>query len=79
MASKEQIQTALNDLWTRYGNTLSMLSDCIDKIQEKDLEIAGLKQMIEAGEDIDIVLESPAELVELEKAVLSRTQQHEEK
>ena len=35
MANKEQIQKALDELWTRYGNTLSMLTDAIDKIDEK--------------------------------------------
>jgi hypothetical protein len=79
MASKEQVQTALNKLWERYGNTLTMLSDCIDKIEEKDLKIAELTRMVEAGEDIDIVLESPPELAELEKAVLNRTQRNDEK
>jgi len=39
MASKEQIQKALDELWTKYGNTLSMLSDALDKIDTSNLKL----------------------------------------
>ena len=46
MANKEQIQKALDELWTRYGNTLSMLTDAIDKIDEKDQRISELEKLV---------------------------------
>jgi hypothetical protein len=72
MASKEQIQKALDELWTRYGNTLSMLNDSIDKIDSKDKEIAKLKQQLADGKDIDIDISTPQEILDLEKSVLNR-------
>lgn len=74
MASKEQIQKALDELWTRYGNTLSMLNDSIDKIDSKDKEIAKLKQQLADGKDIDIDISTPQEILDLEKSVLNRDQ-----
>lgn len=74
MASKEQIQKALDELWTRYGNTLSMLNDSIDKIDSKDTEIAKLKQQLADGKDIDIDISTPQEILDLEKSVLNRDQ-----
>lgn len=38
MASKEQLQEALNQLWERYGNTLAMLDDAITQLEEKPKE-----------------------------------------
>lgn len=72
MASKEQIQKALDELWKRYGNTLSMLNDSIDKIDSKDTEIAKLKQQLADGKDIDIDISTPQEILDLEKSVLNR-------
>lgn len=74
MASKEQIQKALDELWTRYGNTLSMLNDSIDKIDSKDKAIAKLKQQLADGKDIDIDISTPQEILDLEKSVLNRDQ-----
>lgn len=39
MPSKEELQSALDDLWTRYGNTLSMLNDALDKLESKPKEV----------------------------------------
>jgi len=72
MAGKKQIQKALDELWTRYGNTLSMLNDSIDKIDSKDKEIAKLKQQLADGKDIDIDISTPQEILDLEKSVLNR-------
>ena len=61
-------------MWTRYGNTLSMLNDSIDKIDSKDKEIAKLKQQLADGKDIDIDISTPQEILDLEKSVLNRDQ-----
>lgn len=74
MASKAEIQKALDELWTRYGNTLSMLSDSIDKIDAKDKEIAKLKQQVADGKDIDVDISTPQQILDLEKSVLNRDQ-----
>jgi hypothetical protein len=39
MATKEQLEQALSDLWERYGNLLSMLDDSLDKLDEKPKEV----------------------------------------
>lgn len=73
MASKEEIQKALDELYAKYGNTLSLLSDAIDKIDAKDKRIAELEQAVQAGEDIQLDLSTPAAIVQLEQTVLNRT------
>jgi len=72
MASKEEIQKALDELWSKYGNTLSLLSDAIDKIDAKDQRIAELEQAVQAGEDIQLDLSTPAAIAQLEQTVLNR-------
>ena len=74
MANKEQIQKAFDELWTRYGNTLSLLSDAIDKLDAKDQRIAELEKIVEDSGDIDLDLSTPAAIAQLEQAVLNRTQ-----
>lgn len=72
MASKEDIQKALDELWSKYGNTLSLLADAIDKLDEKDKRIADLEKAIVAGEDIDLDLSTPSAIAQLEQTVLNR-------
>lgn len=72
MASKEDIQKALDELWGKYGNTLSLLSDAIDKLDEKNKRIAELEKAVVAGEDIDLDLSTPAAIAQLEQTVLNR-------
>lgn len=72
MASKEDIQKALDELWGKYGNTLSLLSDAIDKLDEKNKRIAELEKAVVAGEDIDLDLSIPAAIAQLEQTVLNR-------
>jgi phage-related protein len=76
MASKEQIQNALNELWEKYGNTLSMLSDALDKIETQQSRINQLESELDVEPDIDLNLSTPAAIEQLEKTVLNR---HEEK
>lgn len=70
MASKEQIQSALDQLWEKYGNALALLNDAVDSLEAKDQRIAELETLVDAGKDIDIDLSTPANIVELEKTVL---------
>ena len=70
MASKEQIQSALDQLWEKYGNALALLNDAVDSIETKDQRIAELEKLVDAGKDIDIDLSTPANIAELEKTVL---------
>ena len=35
MATKKELQTALDSLWERYGNTLSALDDALTKLEKK--------------------------------------------
>jgi len=76
MASKEQIQKALDELWTKYGNTLSMLSDALDKIDTQQSKINKLESDLDVEPDIELDLSTPAAIEQLEKTVLNR---HEEK
>lgn len=76
MASKEEIQAALDELWTKYGNTLSMLSDSLDKIDAQQSKINKLESDLNVEPDIDLDLSTPAAIEQLEKTVLNR---HEEK
>jgi len=78
MASKQEVQQALDQLWAKYGNTLSMLSDAIDKLDAKDKEIERLNQLVADGEDIDITLDIPADILELEKSVLGKSESDEQ-
>lgn len=76
MASKEQIQKALDELWTKYGNTLSMLSDALDKIDTQQSKINKLESDLDVEPDIELNLSTPAAIEQLEKTVLNR---HEER
>lgn len=72
MANKEQIQSALDQLWQKYGNALSMLSDAIDKIDEKDKRIFELEQLVKDSENIDINLTIPEDIAILEKSLFDK-------
>lgn len=72
MASKEQIKTALDELWKRYGNTLAMLSDSLDKIEEKSARISELERLLDAEPEMDLDLSTPTEVSELESRLANR-------
>lgn len=76
MASKEQVQAALDQLWEKYGNTLNMLSDALDKIDAQQSRINQLESELNVEPDIELDLSTPAAIEQLEKIVLNR---HEEK
>jgi len=72
MASKEQIQAALDQLWTKYGNTLSMLSDSLEKMDQQDAKIAELESQLNAEPEFDLDLSVPAEIAALEQKLQNR-------
>lgn len=72
MASKEQIQAALDELWTRYGNTLAMLSDSLDKMDQQDAKIAELESQLSAEPEFDLDLSVPEEIAALEQKLQNR-------
>ena len=72
MANKEQIQQALDELWQKYGNTLSLLSDSVDKIESQEKLIEELQSQLGAEPEIQLDLQVPEKILELEKRVLSK-------
>jgi len=76
MASKEQVQATLDQLWEKYGNTLNMLSDALDKIDAQQSRINQLESELDIEPDIELDLSTPAAIEQLEKTVLNR---HEER
>lgn len=72
MASKEQVQEAFAGLWEKYGNTLSLLSDSLDKIEEQEKRIAKLESDLDIEPEFDIDLSIPETILKLEEAVLNR-------
>lgn len=76
MASKEQVQATLDQLWEKYGNTLNMLADALDKIDIQQSRINQLESELDVEPDIELDLSTPAAIEQLEKTVLNR---HEEK
>lgn len=72
MASKDQIKQALDQLWSKYANTLSMLSDALDKMDQQDAKIAELESQLSAEPEFDLDLSVPTEIAELEKKIASR-------
>jgi len=76
MASKEQVQAALDELWTKYGNTLNLLSDSLEKIESQEKRIKQLESELNVEPDFDLDLSTPQSIAQLEQTVLNR---HEEK
>jgi len=72
MASKEQIQQALGSLHERYGNTLMMLSDAVDKIDDQASRISELESQLSVEPEFDIDLSVPAEISALEEKIKNR-------
>jgi len=72
MANKDQIQQALDQLWEKYGNTLSLLSDSVDKIESQEKRIEELESQLGAEPEIQLDLQVPEKILELEKRVLSK-------
>lgn len=78
MASKEQVQAAFDQLWVKYGNTLSLLSDSLDKMDAQEKRIKELEDALNVEPDFELNLSAPKEIEELEQLVLNRTQHETE-
>lgn len=76
MANKNEVKKALDELWVKYGNSLELLLSTLDKLDEKPTEVE-VEKIVEVEADIDIDLSTPADIAELERQVLARTQQNE--
>lgn len=76
MANKDEVKQVLDQVWTKYGNSLQLLLDTLDKLDEKPTEVE-VEKIVEVEADIDIDLSTPADIAELERQVLTRTQQNE--
>lgn len=84
MANQSEVKQALDELWGRYGKSLELLLDTLDKLDEKPTEVevekiveVEVEKIVEVEADIDIDLSTPARIAELESQVLGRTQTHE--
>lgn len=79
MANSKDLQKALDDLWERYGNTLSMLDDALNQLEKKPKEvIVEVEKVIEKEVPVEVekitekIVEKPVEvekIVEVEKVV----------
>lgn len=76
MANQAEVKKALDELWGRYGKSLELLLDTLDKLDEKPTEVE-VEKIVEVEADIDIDLSTPARIAELESQVLGRTQSNE--
>lgn len=66
MANIHEIKKAYDDLQVRYANTLSMLLDALDELDEKPTEIE-VEKIVEVESTLDVDLTTPPEIMVLEK------------
>ena len=71
MANIHELKEAYDDLQTRYANTLSMLLDALDRLDEKPTEVE-VEKIVEVQAEIDIDLNTPPEISALEEKIKGR-------
>ncbi len=71
MANIQELKTAYDDLQVRYANTLGMLLDALDKLDEKPTEVE-VEKIVEVEATIDVDLTTPANIAELEQKLQGR-------
>lgn len=71
MANIQELKTAYDDLQVRYANTLGMLLDALDKLDEKPTEVE-VEKIVEVEATIDVDLSTPANIAELEQKLQGR-------
>jgi hypothetical protein len=71
MANIHEIKSAYDDLQVRYANTLGMLLDALDKLDEKPTEVE-VEKIVEVEATIDVDLSTPANIAELEQKLQGR-------
>ena len=73
MTNKKDLQIALDDLWKRYGNTLSMLDDALGRLEKKPKEVIKeieVEKVIEKIVEVEVPVEVEKEtVVTVEKEV----------
>ena len=71
MANIHEIKSAYDDLQVRYANTLGMLLDALDKLDEKPTEVE-VEKIVEVEATIDVDLTTPANIAELTQKLQGR-------
>ena len=71
MANIHEIKSAYDDLQVRYANTLGMLLDALDKLDEKPTEVE-VEKIVEVEATMDVDLSTPANIAELEQKLQGR-------
>lgn len=71
MANIHELKEAYDDLQTRYANTLSMLLDALDRLDEKPTEVE-VEKIVEVQAELDIDLNTPSDIVALEEKLKDR-------
>ena len=71
MANIHELKEAYDDIQTRYANTLSMLLDALDRLDEKPTEVE-VEKIVEVQAELDIDLNTPSDIVALEEKLKDR-------
>ena len=71
MANIHEIKSAYDDLQVRYANTLGMLLDALDRLDEKPTEVE-VEKVVEVAATIDVDLTTPPEIQALEDRLKGR-------
>ena len=71
MANIHELKEAYDDLQARYANTLSMLLDALDRLDETPTEVE-VEKIVEVQAEIDIDLNTPPEISALEEKIKGR-------
>jgi hypothetical protein len=74
MANKEQVQSALNELYEKYEKTLRLLADSVEKNNTQETRIQQLEEQSSIEPSLDVNLAIPQSILDLEKTVLGDEQ-----
>lgn len=74
MANKEQVQSALNELYAKYEKTLRLLADSVEKNNTQETRIQQLEEQSSIEPSLDVNLAIPQSILDLEKTVLGDEQ-----
>ena len=75
MANIHEIKSAYDDLQVRYANTLGMLLDALDRLDEKPTEVE-VEKVVEVESTLDVDLSTPREILALEKKLQGRVDEN---
>ena len=71
MANIHEIKSAYDDLQVRYANTLGMLLDALDRLDEKPTEVE-VEKIVEVEATMDVDLSTPDNIKALEDRLKGR-------